>query len=105
MGSSELTIHTHTKVFSMGASSNTICEDDMDVVLFVCFVCLFVCLAFCLEATLDNHVCATLTTNNTLKCVDGSELQRSCNSKRVDANLSIKTTVNACFASSVVIND
>ena len=50
--------YTHTNVFSMGASSNTICEDDMDVVLFVCFVCLFVCLAFCLEATLDNHVCA-----------------------------------------------
>ena len=60
---SELTIHT-LKSFkgSMGAifdttwerTNQTTIEDDMDTVLFVCFICLFVCLGFCLEATL-NH--------------------------------------------------
>ena len=52
---SELTIHTHKSIKgSMGASSHTIwerthqttLEDDMDTVLFVCFICLFVCLVF-----------------------------------------------------------
>ena len=47
--------YTHKSIKgSMGASSNTIwerthqttIEDDMDTVLFVCFICLFVCLVF-----------------------------------------------------------
>ena len=47
--------YTHKSIKgSMGASSHTIwerthqatLEDDMDTVLFVCFICLFVCLVF-----------------------------------------------------------
>ena len=49
----EMTTHTHKSIKgSMGASTiwerthQTTIEDDMDTVLFVCFICLFVCLVF-----------------------------------------------------------